>query len=78
MIAKAVIEGLAYELRNNIECFRKAGIEINRVRAAGGAAKSAVSMQIKADVLGCEIETLKISDSACLGAAILADISSNL
>ncbi len=75
VIAKAIIEGLAYELRNSIECFSKVGIEINKIRAVGGAAKSKVSMQIKADVLGCQIETLQICDSACLGAAMLAGLA---
>jgi len=71
-IAKAILDSLVYELRMNMERMRKAGIKIEEVRAVGGAAKSPIWLQVKADILGCKIITLKTHEAACLGAAITA------
>lgn len=71
-ISKAILDSLVYELRINIERMRKAGIKIEEVRAVGGGAKSPIWLQIKADILGCKIITLKTYEAACLGAAIIA------
>jgi len=71
-ISKAILDSLVYELRINMERMRKAGIKIEEVRAVGGGAKSPIWLQIKADILGCKIITLKTYEAACLGAAIIA------
>ncbi|RXG66114.1 hypothetical protein ES695_04625, partial [Candidatus Atribacteria bacterium 1244-E10-H5-B2] len=71
-ISKAILDSLVYELRINMERMRKAGIKIEEVRAVGGGAKSLIWLQIKADILGCKIITLKTYEAACLGAAIIA------
>jgi len=71
-IAKAILDSLVYELRINMEMMRKAGIKIEEIRAVGGGAKSSIWLQIKADILGCKITTLKTREAACLGAAITA------
>lgn len=71
-IVKAILDCLAYELRINIETMEKAGIKIDELRAVGGAAKSPVWLQIKANVTGCRVATLKVREAACLGAALLA------
>lgn len=74
-LVKAVLDSLTYEMKQNICFLREVGIEINKLRCVGGAAKSDKWMQIKADILGIEIETLSIRESACLGAAMLAGIA---
>lgn len=71
-IMKGILDSLTYELRINIETMRAAGININELRSVGGGAKSSVWLQIKADVTGCPVATLKIREAACLGAALLA------
>nr|WP_276576567.1 FGGY-family carbohydrate kinase [Caldicoprobacter algeriensis] len=71
-IVKGILDSLTYELRINIETMKEAGITINELRAVGGAAKSSVWLQIKADITGCKVVTLKVREAACLGAAILA------
>jgi len=71
-IAKAILDSLVYELGINMERMRKAGIKIEEVRAVGGGAKSSIWLQIKADILGCKMITLKTHEAACLGAAITA------
>jgi xylulokinase len=71
-IVKGILDSLTYELRINIETMKKAGIRIDELRSVGGAAKSAIWLQIKADITGCRVATLKVREAACLGAAILA------
>ncbi len=71
-IAKGILDSLTYELRINIERMKEAGIAIHDLRCVGGGARSPVWLQIKADVTGCKVSTLKVREAACLGAAILA------
>jgi xylulokinase len=71
-IAKALLEGITYEMKVNLELLRKAGGDITQLRAFGGGAKSAVWMQIKADILNMPITTLAVTEAGCLGAAMLA------
>lgn len=71
-IVKGILDSLTYELKINIETMKRAGIKINELRTVGGAAKSPIWLQIKADITGCSVGTLKTREAACLGAAILA------
>ncbi|MCX7841991.1 MAG: FGGY family carbohydrate kinase [Clostridia bacterium] len=71
-IVKGILDSLTYELRINIETMRNAGINITNLRSVGGGAKSPMWLQIKADVTGCTVSTLKVREAACLGAALLA------
>jgi xylulokinase len=74
-IVKGILDSLTYELKINIETMKKAGIIINELRTVGGAAKSSIWLQIKADITGCKVSTLKVREAACLGAAILAGVA---
>lgn len=71
-IVKAILEGLTYEMKINLETMEKAGISIRELRAVGGGAKSPVWLQVKADITGYPVLTLKSMEAACLGAALLA------
>ena len=71
-IVKGILDSLTYELRINMETMKKAGIRVEELRSVGGAAKSPIWLQIKADITGCRVATLKVREAACLGAAILA------
>lgn len=71
-IVKGIMDSLTYELKINLETMKKAGIKINELRTVGGAAKSPIWLQIKADITGFPVGTLKTREAACLGAAILA------
>jgi len=77
-IAKAIVEALSFEMRVNIETLRSAGININQLRCVGGGARSPIGLQNKADITGLPISTLKIRESACLGAAMLAGMASGV
>lgn len=71
-IAGAVLESLAFDLRENLEALRAADIGIGTLRCVGGGAKSALGLQLKADVTGIPVQTLRVREAACLGAALLA------
>ena len=72
---KSLIEGVTYELRFNLETLEKAaGVKIDKLRAVGGGAKSPAWLQIKADITGKEVVSLKVTECGCLGAAILAGV----
>ena len=71
-IAKAILEGLTYELRLNLELLRDAGIGLEVLHAVGGGARSRMWVQMKADICQVRLRVPQITEAACLGAAILA------
>jgi len=71
-LAKAILEGLTYELRLNLDLLKTGGIQIDVLRALGGGAKSKLWLQLKADITGIPVVTPKITEAAGFGAALLA------
>ncbi len=72
-LTRAVLEGVAFGLRDSFELMKDAGLgEIGQVRATGGGANSPLWRQILADVLGVELVTVNASEGAAYGAALLA------
>jgi xylulokinase len=70
--ARAVLESVAFAVRDVCEVIEELGAEIAEVRVAGGATQSNVWNQIKADVLGRRVLVPEISESSLLGSAIIA------
>lgn len=73
--ARAIVEALCFDLRENIEALREADVRIEALRAVGGGARSPIGLQMKADVTGLPVHTLKVREAACLGAALLAGVA---
>lgn len=74
-LARAVLEGVAFGLRDGMELMKQAGLGAMRtVRVSGGGAKSRLWLQILADVLGCELATVNSTEGAAYGAALLAGV----
>jgi xylulokinase len=73
-LAKAVLEGLTFELRVNFDVLRAGGVQIDELRAIGGGARSRLWVQLKADVLGVPVTVPRVTDAACWGAALLAGV----
>ncbi len=77
--SRAVIEGLAHCVRQVMTLAETiSGAKVETVRASGGAARSALVNQIKADVLQKPIETVTVAEAGTLGAAMLAAIALGL
>jgi len=73
-LARAVLEGVSFGLRDSLEIMKSMGISIGNVRASGGGAKSEVWRQIQADVFGLPLSTIGIDEGPALGAALLAGV----
>jgi xylulokinase len=77
-IAKAILEGLCFELRANLELLRGAGIAIDCLHAVGGGARSPLWLQLKADICQVPLRVPQVTDAACLGAALLAGVGAGV
>ena len=73
-MVRSVMEGVTYSLRDCMELLIGMGIPCERVIASGGGANSEVWMQMQADVLGREVCRSRVSEQACMGAAITAGV----
>lgn len=72
-MTRAVLEGVAFGLRDSFELMKEAGLaEIRQVRVTGGGARSPLWRQILADILGTEIVMVSSVEGAAYGAALLA------
>jgi len=76
-IARGIIEALAFDMRENLEALAGMGIPVAELRCVGGGARSPVGLQIKADVTGLPVHTLRVREAACFGAAMLAGVAVN-
>ena len=77
-IIHAIMESVAFLLRDNIDFLIKNGFAVNDVVSLGGAARSPVWLQIKSDVLNRKIITLSNEESTSLGCAFMAGLSVGL
>jgi len=75
-LTRAVLEGVAYSLRDCYELISNLGIKAESLIVSGGGAKSKLWRSIIADVFNAEIKTLTCTEGAPYGAAILAAVGS--
>jgi xylulokinase len=74
-LTRAVLEGVAYGLRDGLDLMVAAGMPAaSQIRASGGGTASPVWRQILADVLGAEIATVATTEGAAYGAGVLAAV----
>ncbi len=73
-MVRAVMEGVAYSVRHNLETASNAGAAVGTMRSMGGAANSRFWTQMKADITGKPIEVPASDTATTLGAAILAGV----
>ncbi|MBM4044377.1 MAG: hypothetical protein FJ279_04620 [Planctomycetes bacterium] len=75
---RAVLESVAFMLREIVELVLELGVPVERVRSMGGGAKSDLWLQMKADALQKPVEVPECTETASLGAAILAGVGAGL
>jgi len=73
--ARAIMESVAYLLRDNVEALRAMGAKISEIRSLGGASRSSLWLQIKADVLNLPVTVTECQEATSLGAAILGAVA---
>ncbi|MDR0363081.1 MAG: hypothetical protein LBJ46_10430 [Planctomycetota bacterium] len=77
-VALALLEGLTFELRRNLDRMRELGMATSRLRNVGGGSRSARWLQLKADILGVPVDSMRDADAACIGAATLAGMGAGI
>jgi len=77
-MVRAVMEGVAFGLRDSFELAHELGVEVKEVILVGGGSKSPLWRQMQADVFGRPACTLNVKDAAPFGAALLAGVGSGI
>jgi xylulokinase len=73
-LTRAVMEGVAFSLRDCLEIMQSLGSSIETIRLGGGGSKSPLWCQIQADVYRRTVETITVDEGAAFGAALLAGV----
>ena len=75
-LVRAVLEGVAYGLRDSLELLRAVGVEATSARVSGGGARSELWLRIVASTLGLPLERTAVEEGAAYGAALLGGVAS--
>jgi xylulokinase len=73
-VVRAVLEGVAFSLKDTFSLFDEMQVPVRNVRLGGGGARSDLWRQIQADAYGHEVEILLAEEGAAYGAALLAGV----
>jgi len=74
-LVRAVLEGVAYGLRDSLELLRELGVTPEKGRVSGGGARSRLWLEIVASVLGLPVELTVVEEGSAYGAALLAGVA---
>jgi xylulokinase len=77
-MARAVLEGVAFGMRDSLEIIREMGVAVEQVRASGGGARSAVWRQIQADANKAPLVLINVDEGPAYGAALLATVATGM
>lgn len=75
-LARAVLEGTAFAMRDVVDRLAALGVRTDRVRLMGGGARSGLWSRIRADVSGRRVEVQTEADASAIGAALIAAVGS--
>lgn len=76
--ARALMEGVTFDLRQTLEIIREKGIGISEIRAIGGAARSSLWCEIKTDIYSTTLLTLSNFEGGIIGGIILAGLGTGV
>jgi len=77
-VVRAILEGVAFSLRDTFTLFREMSVPVTSIRLAGGGARSPLWRQIQADVYGHAVEIVEAKEGAAYGAALLAGVGAGV
>jgi xylulokinase len=77
-IVRAIMEGVAFSLKDTISIFAEIGVPARAIRLGGGGARSPIWRQIQADVYGQPVEMVAAEEGAAYGAALLAGVGAGV
>jgi xylulokinase len=73
-VVRAIMEGVAFSLRDTFSIFAEMNVPVTNIRLGGGGARSWLWRQIQADVYGRPVQLLEAEEGAAYGAALLAGV----
>lgn len=73
-LARAIMEGVTYSLRDSLEIIQELGVPVKQIRASGGGSRSPLWRQIQADVFGQSVVSLNAEEGPGYGVALLAAV----
>lgn len=77
-MARAVLEGVAFGMRDSLDIIREMGVPVEEVRASGGGARSPLWRQIQSDVNKAPLVTINVDEGPAYGAALLATVATGM
>jgi xylulokinase len=77
-IVRALMEGVAFSLRDTLSIFAELRVPVDSVRLGGGGSRSGLWRQIQADVYGHSVDMAQADEGAAYGAAMLAGVGIGL
>jgi xylulokinase len=77
-LVRAVLEGVAFGLRDSLDLLRALGVDVTSARVSGGGARSELWLRICASVLGVPIERMVVEEGSAFGAALLGGVASGV
>lgn len=77
-IIRAIMEGVAFSLRDSFEIFNEMKVPVETIRLGGGGARSALWRQIQADIYGKTVATVEAEEGAAYGVAMLAGVGTGV
>lgn len=73
-LARAIMEGVTFAMRDSLAVIQEMGVPVREVRASGGGSKSALWRQMQADVFGKKVVTINAEQGPAFGVALLAAV----
>lgn len=77
-VTRAILEGVAFSLRDTFTILEEMGVPVRGVRLGGGGARSPLWRRIQADVYGHAVEMVEAEEGAAYGAALLAGVGAGV
>jgi len=77
-VVRAILEGVAFSLRDSFSIFEEMKVPVKNIRLGGGGARSTLWQQIQADVYAHAVEVVEAEEGAAYGAALLAGVGTGV
>ena len=77
-VIRAILEGVAFSLRDTLTIFRDLNVPVKSIRLGGGGARSSVWQQIQADIYGMPVDLIGVDEGPAYGAGLLAGVGTGV
>jgi xylulokinase len=77
-MVRALLEGVVFDLRHSLECFKEIGLPIDEIRMGEGGSRASVWRHIHADVFGHDLRLIETEDLSAVGAALIASVGGEI